>query len=108
MVANTKKALNTLIATIKGVEMTYDDFDKAVRAAGTTLPTLRKYGVYEQYNKTVYTDSGMRTIEDVLEALNSCAGDDCYYGDWNYQLIDGIIYDVEVKTYCRLIKLKED
>jgi hypothetical protein len=35
-----------------------------------------------------------RTLEEIVGLLNSCAGDDCYCADWQFEVIDGKPYEV--------------
>ena len=101
MSSTTKKILDNLMDTIGNKELTYAELDKALLlAGGLSMKTFRRYA---QVEETVVEIRDETSLQDVLDLLNSCAGDDCYYCDWNYQLIDGKIYNVKHITYYKMI-----
>lgn len=94
MKKNTRIALNRLAETYKGHTMDWEDWERVIkwdRAENTiSFSTFRKYANLEKVTvKTEYT------LEETLELLNNCAGNDCYDTNWNFITENGKIYNVE-------------
>ena len=81
----TKKAIAENLERIGANEFQPKDIQ------GITFDTFRKY---VKVQKVVTETFEEVSIEDLVDLLNSCAGDDCYNCDWEYRVIDGKPYEV--------------
>lgn len=81
-------------------EYSFSKLDKIAREHDLTGRTFIQYAC-KGYTKTVKTEY---TLQEVLDKLNACAGDDCYDCEWHFVQEDGKIYDVQEVT---VYKVKE-
>ena len=104
MTEKTKIAIQNILDNYQGKELSYDVMNQICRRFCTTWNTVRKYTKYMQRIEQKLTEY---TLDEVLEKLNACAGEDCYYGSWDFRQIDGKIYDVESYMIYTLMGWKE-
>lgn len=64
-----------------------------------SFDTFKKYALVKEV-KTVKTEV---SLEDLVEMLNSCAGNDCYGCDWHYVVENGKAYDVATYEYYKMV-----
>ena len=61
--------------------------------------TFKKYALTKEI-KVVKTEV---SLENLVEMLNDCAGNDCYDCDWHYVVENGKAYEVNTFTYYRMV-----
>ena len=81
-------------------EYTFEEIDKTAREWDLTGSTFAKYAC-TSYTKTIKTEY---TLQEVLNMLNACAGDDCYNCSWHFIEENGKIYNVEEITVYKVKK----
>ena len=81
-------------------EYTFEEIDEIAREKDLTGSTFAKYAC-TSYTKTIKTEY---TLQEVLNMLNACAGDDCYECEWHFIEENGRIYDVEEITVYKVKK----
>lgn len=96
---NTLEALNKARNYFNNREFTECEWKMA--NIGCTLNTLMKYDEIEKIERVTRE---YYTVAELVEALNSCSGEDCYSGDWFYQIDEnGNVYQ-EIKTVIYKMK----
>ena len=99
---STRKALNDFAKAYKGYEMDWERWEITVRAeADISFSTFRKYAKLEKITHKIEC-----TLQDLVDRLNDCAGEDLYGTDWHYEVIDGRAYKIE-EAY-KWVGMKED
>ena len=98
MLDTTRKILEQVAADWMNKERDFEQWEHLFDARGhnmfgKTYPlsfsTFRKYAKLEKV--TTYNPV---TVEELVNLLNECAGDDCYNGSWKYVVKDGKPYEV--------------
>ena len=83
-------------------ESTMKAFEAMRKEFGNKAFTIGKiFGISEQTFYRWYKEVGIEkvtvksewTLEEVVEELNACAGQDCYVCDWQFIIEDGKIYN---------------
>lgn len=93
----TATAINNILANINvNARFSFEELDHIARANGITARTFMRHVNVLRVTEEVATEY---TLAQVLELLNSCAGDDCYGARWNFVERDGHIYNLENVTY---------
>lgn len=100
----TRKALTFLVENYANKELTYEELRNAVIASGISMGTFRRYMRYNAYPQIRREEA---SIEEVLDLLNSCAGNDCEECEWEYHLVDGKIYNEYSVTLYRILNFIE-
>lgn len=63
--------------------------------------TFRKYALAgETEVRTIKTEV---SLENLVEMLNDCAGNDCYGCDWHYIVENGKAYEVDFLYYYKMV-----
>lgn len=93
---NTAAAITTARAAFGTREFTAHEWDAL--HTGTRLETVI---FHEAAERIVHTTRRYYTVAELVEELNACAGDDCYYCDWHYEVdADGRAYqDIITATF---------
>lgn len=85
-------------------ESTKKAFDNMRNQFGFMPFTIEEInGISESTFEKWYEEMGIKkviikreyTLEETIEFLNSCSGEDCYCGHWHFIVEDGKIYDTE-------------
>lgn len=89
MSKKTMEVINSVIEN-KGATKTRQEWCNLLDGR-ITFDTFKKYVLTEvlEYEEVA--------LEDVVELLNSCAGEDCYECNWNYVVRDGKVFKENVK-----------
>lgn len=102
----TATAINNILANINvNARYSFEELDHIARANGITVRTFMRYVNVMRLTEEVATEY---TLAEVLNLLNSCAGDDCYGARWNFVERDGHIYNLENVTYYVIGGADED
>lgn len=95
----TNKTIGAIVAaylTFDSREFTADDWERA--QLGCTLTTAIKHNVVKKISRVrrIYY-----TTQELVEMLNSCSGEDCYYSFWYLKVDenDRAYEDLEEVTY---------
>ena len=64
-----------------------------------SLQTLINNGIAITIDKVIEEDY---TIDEIIQMLNDCSGEDCYCGSWHIQRDGDRIYDVRHETVYKL------
>ena len=92
--ANMTEKTRMAIEELKGIEFTEED-------AKVTLRTLEKYVEVQRIPHYKYVKW---ELEDVVNFLNKCAGEDLYERDWHYEVINGEVFErIELEPTYRII-----
>lgn len=87
---STKIALEKLEKEYKGQRRKWEQWERLVNEKSEiSFSTFRKYIKLEKV-----ISKNEVSIEEIVELLNNCAGNDCYYCDWQYEVIDGKPYEI--------------
>lgn len=85
MKESTRIAIEENISRIGKTEFKKEDIK------GITFETFTKYVKVKMVKHEFFEEV---SVEDLVNLLNSCAGDDCYNCDWEYRVINGKPYEV--------------
>jgi hypothetical protein len=92
--ANMTEKTRMAIEELKGIEFKEED-------AKVTLRTLEKYVKVQRIPHYKYVKW---ELEDVVNFLNRCAGEDLYECDWHYEVINGEVFErIELEPTYRII-----
>lgn len=96
MTKNTKEAIERIMNKVDiNKEYEYKELYAIIKNQGLSYDTFRKYITIE----TVMNSNAIEySLEELIKFINDCAGEDCYYGNWDFQIINGKIYDVVKET----------
>ena len=90
----TKKEIEKLAKEFKGMALEWEEWEWIIeRKADICFNTFKKYVKLEK--EIVYEE---KTIEEIIDFLNSLAGEDCWEGNWEYKVINRKPYKI-VKKY---------
>lgn len=89
MATATRNEIDRLHATFAGTEFTEYELAKI---ANVSISTLLKYNAVERVVTENYIPV---TLEELVQRLNDCAGDDCYGADWEYTVINNQAFEVK-------------
>ncbi len=91
MKESTKMGLEKMAQRFKGMAKTSADWSSICRA-NIDFPSYSTFKKYIPLKKIV--EKNPVSIEFIVEELNACAGDDCTECQWEYEVIDGKVYEI--------------
>ena len=90
MTERVRAELERLTVEYKGQEHDWSTWEHIVRdESEISWSTFKKYVKLEAIEH-----KEEKTLEEIVEILNSCAGEDCYGAKWEYRVIDNKPYEV--------------
>lgn len=96
MTKQTYNTYRTALLTFGNEEFTDVQYNARFRM-DTTLRTLEKNGLVR---RVYHHEREYYTVPELVEALNGCAGEDCYGTSWDYKIDDeGRVYQ-DFDWYC--------
>lgn len=98
MKLETKMALEKILNELGNKEFQKEDIK------GISWQTFKKYVEIEYINKEKLVEV---SIEELVDLLNSCAGDDCWGCNWEYRVIDGKPFEMFEIHSMRIIGVKK-
>ena len=110
MLNNTRKVLEQVAADWMGKDRDWETWEYMFDSRGQNMfgatyaiswSTFRKYATLDKVETFVPV-----TVEELVDLLNDCAGNDLYGACWEYVMRDGLPYE-RVITY-RLVKINFD
>ena len=104
MSATTKKALEIILPQI---EIGKEYAEKELRSLICSLISWDTFRKYVTVDKVFNSHAEPISLEELVDLLNSCAGDDCYDCRWDFQIIDGQVFDVIAEERYIVRRLKE-
>ena len=90
MAKKTRNIIEGLREAYEGKTLDRHDWNKAL-GNDLTFETFRKYVL----NKVI--EEIEVPLEEIVNLLNDCAGNDCYECEWEYVVKDGKIYEIVEK-----------
>ena len=90
MTERVRVELERLAVEYKGQEHDWSAWERIInRESQICFGTFLKYVKLEEVEH-----KEEKTLEEIVEKLNDCAGEDCYGASWEYRVIDGKPYEV--------------
>lgn len=110
MLNNTRNVLEQVAADWMGKDRDWETWEHMFDSCGRNMfgttyaiswSTFRRYATLEKVETFVPV-----TVEELVDMLNDCAGNDLYGASWEYVMRDGLPYE-RVITY-RLVNINFD
>lgn len=89
MLESTRTELERLASLYKGQTHSHEAWERIIKEESKiSFSTFRKYVHFKVIERIIE-----HSIEEIVEQLNECAGEDCYYCSWHYEVVDGKIIE---------------